>query len=95
MAAMNMEIRYERRVCKVDGENGLFHCWEHYSRPIEPSPMIGGHPGGVFSKVYGIVEFENGVRRVDIEHIQFCDEEHAYLCAMNKFEREKETGKNG
>lgn len=39
----NVEIRHERRIYKVDGKNGYFHTWEHYSRPIEPSPMIGGH----------------------------------------------------
>lgn len=79
MAALssNINIRWETRVCTVDGETGYFHTWEQYSKP------------GGLSKVYGIVEFERGVRRVDPAHIQFCDEDHAALCALNKFEKEK------
>mgnify|MGYP006981983685 CR=1 FL=1 len=34
--------------------------------------------------VYGIVEFKDGVRRVDPVSIKFCDEENADLCALVK-----------
>ena len=44
---------------------------------------------GVISYVSGIVEFEDGVRRVDPTEIKFCDEEHANLCALNKYEKER------
>ena len=44
---------------------------------------------GVISYVSGIVEFEDGVRRVDPTEIKFCDEEHADLCALNKYEKER------
>lgn len=33
---------------------------------------------------YGIVEFKDGVRRVDPVSIKFCDEENADLCALVK-----------
>lgn len=26
---LDFNIRYETRLCKVKGELGLFHCWEH------------------------------------------------------------------
>lgn len=37
-----------------------------------------------WSKVFGIVEFEDGVRRVGPSSIKFCDEENAILCEMAK-----------
>lgn len=33
---------------------------------------------------FGIVEFEDGVRRVGPSSIKFCDEENAILCEMAK-----------
>ena len=46
MAGLNCEIRWETRLCEVDGELGYFHCWEHWSNVIDASPLRGGHPGG-------------------------------------------------
>ena len=57
MAGLNCEIRWETRLCEVDGELGYFHCWEHWSNVIDASPLRGGHPGGQIGQVYGIVEF--------------------------------------
>lgn len=34
MAGLNCEIRWETRLCEVDGELGYFHCWEHWSNVI-------------------------------------------------------------
>ena len=39
---------------------------------------------GQIGQVYGIVEFKDGVRRVDPVSIKFCDEENAALCALVK-----------
>lgn len=50
--------------------------------------MIGGAPAGVFSKIFGIVEFKNGVRRVDPTDIHFCDEDNDVL-------NEREDSYNG
>ena len=86
----NIKICWETRLCTVNGENGYFHTWEQYSRPVGASPMVGGAPAGVFSQIYGIVEFEDGVRRVDPTCIKFCDEVSDTLHVMNKFEKEKE-----
>lgn len=40
----DIRIKYETRGCTVNGRPGYFHCWEHWSRPIEASPLIGGAP---------------------------------------------------
>ena len=95
MAAFsNINIRWETRLCMVNGENGYFHTWEQYSQPIEESPFIGGHPSGIVSRIYGIVEFEDGVRRVDPTCIKFCDEVSGALHAMNKFEKENHNAED-
>ena len=80
----DITIGPERRLCTVDGELGYFHCWEHFSQPIGASPFVGGAPAGVVSKVYGIVEFADGIRHVEPSTIKFCDEANAYLVEMNK-----------
>lgn len=51
---------------------------------IDASPLRGGHPACQIGQVYGIVEFKDGVRRVDPVSIKFCDEENASLCALVK-----------
>ena len=48
------------RPCTVDGVKALFHRWEDYAIVLEPSPMVGGHPGGQVRQTYAIVELENG-----------------------------------
>lgn len=94
MAGINMGICWKTRLCEVDGRLGYFHTWEHYSKPIEASPMIGGHPGCVLSKVFGIVEFEDDVKRVDPSEIKFVDEENSMLAGMNKCKAEFNAGRN-
>lgn len=99
MAAMgDIVVRGERRLCKVNlgasyDELGFFHGWENYSRPVSPSPMVGGPPAGVVSGVWGVVEFADGVRMISPGKIKFCDEVNAYLVEMNKHNKEvKENG---
>lgn len=82
--ALEMVVKQERRLCKVKEEHGYFHAWENYSKPLAASPLFGGEPAGVFSKIFGIVEFEDGVRRVDPTEIKFCDEENSMLSVFNK-----------
>lgn len=53
--------------------------WEQWSNVIDASPLRGGHPAGQIGQVYGIVEFKDGVRRVDPASIKFCDKENAFL----------------
>lgn len=63
-----------KRLCRVGDEYAYFHCWEHYSRPTEASFFVGGAPAGIYSRIYGIVEFKDCVKRVDPSDIVFCDE---------------------
>ena len=88
MAGLTATIGWQTRACTVNGELGYFHIWEHFSKPLPESPLMGGAPAGVFSKIFGIVEFADGVRRVDPVDIKFCDEENASLQAYDKFKKE-------
>ena len=64
----------EYRPCYVSGIKALFHKWEDKSEIVPPSVLKGGHNGGVISKTFGIVEFENGeVAEVEPRRIIFAD----------------------
>lgn len=89
MAALSdITIKKELRLCKVGKEIGYFHCWEQYSDVIAPGLTVGSHPGGQYSRVFGIVEFADGVERVSAEKIRFIDETNAALHAFNQEKRE-------
>ena len=90
----NIKVEWGTRLCTVGDEIGYFHTWEHYSKPVEASMLMGGAPAGVYSKLYGIVEFPNGVRRVDPTDIHFRDETNAFLCDFNTRMKEMEKEKN-
>lgn len=79
------------RSCTVNGRPGYFHCWEHRADVVDASPMIGGHPGGQISYILGIVEFSDGVKRVDPTQIVFTDEENAFLGGLEKYMKGEET----
>ena len=64
------------------------HLDVYKRQPVPAGLTIGSPPAGVISYVSGIVEFDDGVRRVDPTEIKFCDEEHANLCALNKHQKE-------
>lgn len=62
MAGLNVEIKL--RPCYILGKDSkqkaLFHCWSYHSDIYAPSPMVGGHPGGVVARMSAIVELEDG-----------------------------------
>lgn len=63
-----------KRLEKDTKIKALFHCWEQMSDVVSPSPMVGGHNGGIIAGLAGIVEREDGtIGRVRPEDIQFCD----------------------
>lgn len=82
-----MQMEWKTRLCKVKNEFGYFHLWECYSTPLEASPLMGGAPAGVFSKIFGIVEFEDGIRRIDPTDIHFCDNDNDALKDLNRIQR--------
>ena len=80
MASLSdITIKKELRLCKVGKELGYFHCWEQYGDVISPGLMVGSHPGGQYSRVFGIIEFDDRIERVDPPKIQFVDEIHNFL----------------
>ena len=86
-----LEILHERRLVELpDGSLGYFHCWEHYSRPMDPSPLIGGGPGGTFCNCFALIEKEDGVvSRCDLCDFRFVDEEHGMLGELSKNNKER------
>ena len=74
------------RPCMVDGERALFHRWEDYATVIEPSPMVGGHPGGQLRETFAIVEMESGqVMEVKPTKVKFEDtSEYMALLVTNE-----------
>lgn len=92
MAGLKM-VEFQTRLCEVKGELGYFHLWEQWSNVVDASLLRGGHPAGQIGQVYGIVEFKDGVRRVDPVSIKFCDEENAALCALVKHNEALRKGK--
>lgn len=79
MAALESEItvKMEMRPCMVKGRKALFHRWVDRSECIEPSPLIGGHNGGVAAWTDALVEYEDGtVAEVAPRYIKFLDPPH-------------------
>lgn len=69
-----MDIKFELRPCKVNNKKALFHKWSDKTRIVEPSPMIGGHQGGVLKYTVGIIEDDDGkVSECIPSEIQFLD----------------------
>ena len=86
MAGIKMNVEFPTRLCEVNGKLGYFHRWEQWSNVVDASLLRGG-------QVYGIVEFKDGVRRVDPVSIKFCDEDNADLCALVKHNEALRKGK--
>ena len=68
------------RPCLIDTEENLakawFHRWTERNEFIPPSPMIGGHSGGMLKYTFALVEFEDGhVGEVAPERVKFTDTE--------------------
>lgn len=57
--------------CEVDGRTGYFHCWGQYSDAIAPGLNICSYPGCQFYRVFGIVEFDGKIERVEPTKIMF------------------------
>lgn len=81
----NITVKKELRLCKIGKELGYFHCWEQYGDVIFPGITVGSNPGGQYSRVFGIVEFDDRIERVDPTKIQFIDETHNYLHAKKEY----------
>lgn len=81
------------RPCIVDGMKATFHRWADKSWIVPPSPMVGGHQGGVVHGTYAIIELKDGtVREVEPEKVCFLTDAELYQRhCLGKFE----VGGNG
>ena len=84
MKISDIVIKPELRCCEVDGKLGYFHCWERYRDILAPGLIAGSHPDIQYYRVLGIVEFSDGVERVDPSRIKFNDEKNCTLRMMQK-----------
>lgn len=55
-----MKIEIELRPCLASSQKALFHKWIEIRDIVEPSPMIGGHNGGIVSSTLGLIEYDDG-----------------------------------
>lgn len=84
MTKNDFTIVPEKRLCKVAGEYGYFHCWG-----TQPATWVDGI--GSTSEIVGIIEFENRVARIYPWEVKFVDEENKMLHWMNEHERKEKT----
>lgn len=89
MGALDGIVTFEQneyRICKVEGKKALFHRWNEHCDVVEPSPMIGGTPGGQIKYITGIVEFEDGsIKEVYPAKITFKDNKlKEFVCIEEK-----------
>jgi len=69
------------RPCIIGDRKAVFHEWGQASKVVDPSPLIGGHPGGTIQWAVGIVEYEDGsVEQVFADDIKFLG--HNYFIAI-------------
>lgn len=65
------------RLCKVNKELGYFHYWEQYANATDSE--------GQYSRVFGIIEFDDRIERIDPSKIQFIDDTHNFLYNLKKY----------
>ena len=90
MASCDITVKKELGLCKVGEEFGYFHCWEQYGDVIFPGLTVGSNPGGQYSRMFDIVEFDDRVMRIEPSKIKFVDEVHDFLHEYSKAIMEKE-----
>lgn len=62
------------RLCKVGQEVYWFHGFTQISHIVSPSPLRGGHSGGVVSDAYAILEKRDGtVVLAEVLGVQFLE----------------------
>lgn len=64
----------KHRLCQARGREAIFHRWTELATVVEPSPLVGGSPGGQTNITLAIVEYKNGkVEQVYPGEIKFLD----------------------
>lgn len=87
MATTDITIKPERRLCKVNGEHGYFHCWGE--RPCTHVKGVGST-----SEIIAVIEFEDRVAQILPWEVKFVDEENQQLHWMNEHEKKRKEKSN-
>ena len=70
------KLKTENRKCIFKKEVYTFHGFYQESNVIPPSPLVGGHSGGVIAYPVAIIEDKKGkLMEVEATYIQFVEEE--------------------
>lgn len=70
------KLKTENRKCIFKKEVYTFHGFYQESNVIPPSPLVGGHSGGVIAYPVAIIENRRGkLMEVEATSIQFVEEE--------------------
>lgn len=78
------------RPCIIFGRKALFHRWVERQSIVAPSPMVGGHTGGIVKTISALVEFEDGTcTLVNPEEIKFVDD-FRIKSMFNQYKKEYE-----
>lgn len=86
---MEIKVIHELRPCIVNGVQALFHRWVQMADIIPPSPMIGGHKGGVAQRCVALVETEDGhIYECYPTEIVFCDNKVSQYCFDKQAQQE-------
>lgn len=79
----------EMRTCLAGGKPALFHRWCDVAEIVPPSPLRGGHQGGMVCDTFALVEYEDGsTAMTHYTKIKFTDNRAAQYC-LSAAENEK------
>ena len=68
------KCKYLYDTSKDDWRNGVFFGIFQRSEIIKPSPMVGGHNGGVLQYPVAVVEGENGLLELQVWRVKEVEE---------------------
>ena len=67
-------VKVQVKPREYETKTAYFHKWCDRSKLIDPSPLLGGTPGGIIKYVTGLIEYEDGTMdEVLPKSIQFTD----------------------
>lgn len=85
MNGLDVENGTRLRLVEVNGRPGYFLHWEDYSYPFITANMgEGDYPPGWMKQTYALIEFSDGVERVDPTDVKFVDDINESLAPFEK-----------
>ena len=68
------KCKYLYDISNEDWRNGIFLGIFQRSKIIEPSPLAGGHNGGVLQYPVAVIEDENGLLEIEVWRVKEVEE---------------------